>query len=77
MLTARTEDADKAIGLGIGADDYLTKPFSPTELIARVKAHCAARTNITNRLALLYWVARTCSWIRHAARSHWMADPWN
>ena len=38
LLTARSEDVDKAIGLGIGADDYLTKPFSPTELIARIKA---------------------------------------
>jgi two-component system alkaline phosphatase synthesis response regulator PhoP len=39
MLTARAEDIDKVIGLGIGADDYVTKPFSPTELVARVKAH--------------------------------------
>lgn len=38
MLTARADDTDKAIGLGIGADDYLIKPFSPTELIARIKA---------------------------------------
>jgi DNA-binding response OmpR family regulator len=38
MLTARTEEADKLVGLTVGADDYITKPFSPRELVARVKA---------------------------------------
>lgn len=38
MLTARTEEIDKILGLTVGADDYLTKPFSPRELVARIKA---------------------------------------
>jgi len=38
MLTARSEETDKIIGLSVGADDYLTKPFSPRELMARIKA---------------------------------------
>ncbi|HKI54067.1 MAG TPA: response regulator transcription factor, partial [Anaerolineales bacterium] len=38
MLTARTDETDKVIGLSVGADDYVTKPFSPRELVARVKA---------------------------------------
>ena len=39
MVTAKKEDIDKIRGLGLGADDYITKPFSPSELVARVKAH--------------------------------------
>jgi two-component system alkaline phosphatase synthesis response regulator PhoP len=38
LLTARSEEVDKVVGLAVGADDYLTKPFSPRELVARVKA---------------------------------------
>jgi DNA-binding response OmpR family regulator len=38
MLTARTDEVDKLVGLGLGADDYITKPFSPRELVARVQA---------------------------------------
>jgi DNA-binding response OmpR family regulator len=38
MLTARDEEADRIVGLEVGADDYLTKPFSPRELVARMKA---------------------------------------
>lgn len=41
MVSARKEDIDKIRGLGLGADDYITKPFSPSELVARVKAHIA------------------------------------
>ncbi|MBQ7765328.1 MAG: response regulator transcription factor [Lachnospiraceae bacterium] len=39
MVSAKKEDLDKVYGLGMGADDYMTKPFSPSELVARVKAH--------------------------------------
>ena len=39
MLTARSDEVDKIIGLSVGADDYVTKPFSPRELVARVRAH--------------------------------------
>lgn len=48
MLTARSEETDKLIGLSVGADDYMTKPFSPRELVARVKA--VLRRNRPQRL---------------------------
>lgn len=41
LVTAKNEDIDKVRGLGLGADDYIVKPFSPSELVARVKAHLA------------------------------------
>lgn len=41
MVSSKKEDIDKIRGLGVGADDYMTKPFSPSELVARVKAHLA------------------------------------
>ncbi len=48
MLSARKEDIDKIRGLGLGADDYMAKPFSPGELVARVKAHISRFERLTN-----------------------------
>ncbi len=42
MLTARADEADRLVGLELGADDYVVKPFSPRELVARVRGFCAA-----------------------------------
>ena len=48
MVTAKKDDIDKIRGLGLGADDYVTKPFSPSELVARVKAHLARYERLVN-----------------------------
>lgn len=48
MVTARREDIDKIRGLGLGADDYVEKPFSPSVLVARVKAHLARYARLTH-----------------------------
>jgi len=49
MVTARVEDIDKTRGLDIGADDYITKPFSITELVARVKSHISRYVRLTKK----------------------------
>ena len=48
MLSAKSEDYDKIIGLNIGADDYVTKPFNPMELVARVKSQLRRYTQFGN-----------------------------
>ena len=48
MVSAKKDDIDKIRGLGLGADDYLSKPFSPSELVARVKAHLARYERLVN-----------------------------
>lgn len=48
MLSAKSEDADKILGLNIGADDYVTKPFNPLELVARVKSQLRRYTQLGN-----------------------------
>ena len=53
MLTARVEDSDKIVGLEIGADDYVTKPFNPPEVVARVRAQLRAKTRHTQGGAIV------------------------
>ncbi|OUQ20180.1 DNA-binding response regulator [Lachnoclostridium sp. An14] len=48
ILSAKSEDNDKILGLNIGADDYITKPFNPLELVARVKSHIRRYTQLGN-----------------------------
>lgn len=49
ILSAKTEDADKILGLNVGADDYMTKPFNPLELVARVKSQIRRSTQLSNK----------------------------
>jgi DNA-binding response OmpR family regulator len=54
MLTAKNDEVDKVVGLEIGADDYITKPFSVRELLARIKAHLRRETREENTIPSIY-----------------------
>ncbi len=83
MLTARGDEADRVIGLEVGADDYLTKPFSLRELVARVRALLRRAERIQELLAADQSSERACcastswSWIRKATSPCWTTSRWN
>ena len=59
MLSAKSEDVDKILGLNVGADDYLSKPFNPLELVARVKSQIRRYTKLGNATETNYQIYQT------------------
>ena len=74
IVSAKTEDFDKVHALGLGADDYLVKPFSPAELVARVKAHLARFDRLTNLKAPVEQFEIRGLRLNRASRRVWVND---
>jgi len=72
LLTAKTEETDKIVGLSVGADDYVTKPFSPRELVARIRPPCAACSREpTQAPKIAFLHSDTCASILGRGRFRW------
>ncbi len=75
LVSAKKDDIDKIRGLGLGADDYITKPFSPSELVARVKAHISSYERIASNPEVANDVVEIRALkIDKTARRVWMND---
>ena len=75
MVSAKKDDIDKIRGLGLGADDYITKPFSPSELVARVKAHLARYERLIGSTAQKNDIIEICGIrIDKTARRVWVNE---
>ena len=73
MLTAKTEEIDKIIGLSVGADDYVTKPFSPRELVARIKAVFRRMRSVNSKLEREVYAFKHV-YIDASSRQVWVND---
>ena len=74
LLTAKSEDTDKVLGLTIGADDYVTKPFNPVEVIARVKSQLRRYTLLGSMPPPVCCASVGWSWTTRARPSRWTAS---
>ena len=70
MVTAKIEDSEKIKGLGFGANDYIVKPFSPTELVARVKSHIAQYERLTQKSGYQKKDEIDFGWLRISNSTH-------
>ena len=76
LLTAKGEDTDKVLGLNVGADDYITKPFNPVELLARAPSCGGIYSWAADRCRPARWSSAVSAWTTTPRPSPWTATQW-